>query len=170
MTTEDISNPVIADATNTIKKLLKENREQRRSIDKQLADIEVLKSNYSILKEEASSKEQEVISLRQELNSYRSQSIDLNRENTKLKSTLMRQSDVMKNLEEQNTSLREQVAGIHALGNAVAEANVLIEPVNKESVPLVNDFDYNKINDSITYGEFNRLDNEKDSYQKTKAS
>ena len=170
MTTEDISNPVIADATNTIKKLLKENREQRQTIDKQFAEIEVIKSNYSILKEESTSREEEVISLRQELNRYRTQAIDLNRENTKLKSTLMRQSDVMKDLKKQNVGLREQVAGIHALGNAVAEANILIEPNDKKTNPGVKEFDYNDINNTMAYGEKNNLDNDIDQYQKTKAA
>ena len=38
------------------------------------------------------------------------------------------QAEVVKGLETQNNSLKEQVIGLHALGNAVAEANTMIEP------------------------------------------
>ncbi len=165
ITTEDIQNPVIADATNTIRKLLNENREQRQTIDKQMGELEALKSNYSILQEETDSKEQEIISLRQEMNNYRSQSINYERENTKLKSTLMRQSDVMKNLETQNSDLREQVAGLHALGSAVAEANVLIEPVEEEQ-----NNNQNQNTDGITYGSLNDFYEPTGEYQKTKVA
>ena len=130
-TTEaDIINPVIADATTVIRRLLKENKEQRKVIDKQTGELEAIKTNYSILSEENEVRKQEVEELREELNNYRAQATQVSRDNNKMRRTLMRQAEVVKNLENQNSSLRQKVAGLHALGNAVAEANILIDPVS----------------------------------------
>ena len=67
------------------------------------------------------------------MNSYRNQSINLTRENAKLTGAIERQNDIMKRLEEQNTGLRNQVAGMHALSDAIVEANALVQPVEDES-------------------------------------
>lgn len=171
LTDEDIATPTIKDATNTIKKLLEENRKQRQLIDKQIGEIEALKTNSDILREENFSKEQEIQSLRQEMNDYRTQSINLTRENTKIKGTLTRQSDIMHNLEQQNIILRNQVSGMHALSNAVAEANVLVQPVdidnNTNTEAYSNsslDIDhylngnYKNNNQEITYSNLGYLD------------
>ena len=133
LTDEDIATPTIKDATNTIRNLLEENRKQRRIIDKQIGEIEALKTNTDILREENFSQEQEITSLRDEMNSYRGQAINLTRENAKLTGTLERQNDIMKKLEEQNTGLRNQVAGMHALSDAIVEANALVQPVDDTS-------------------------------------
>lgn len=133
LTDEDIATPTIKDATNTIRNLLEENRKQRRIIDKQIGEIEALKTNADILREENFSQEQEITSLRDEMNSYRNQSINLTRENAKLTGAIERQNDIMKRLEEQNTGLRNQVAGMHALSDAIVEANALVQPVEDES-------------------------------------
>lgn len=173
LTDEDIATPTIKDATNTIKRLLEENRKQRQIIDKQTGEIEALKTNVDILREENFSQEQEVQSLRQEMTDYRTKANNLIRENTKIMGTLARQNDIMKNLEEQNTTLRDQVAGMHALSNAVAEANVLVQPVESEaSIPtssypnsnldidsyLNGNYGNNNNRQEITYGDFNYLD------------
>lgn len=132
-TKENYTSPVIADATNTIKRLLSENKNQREIIDKQTGELEAYKSNYEILIEDNNLKKQEIVELREELNKYRNQTIALTRDNTKLKGTLMRQSQVMKSMEDQNTDLRKQVAGFSELNKAVAEAGVLITPVEDET-------------------------------------
>ena len=129
-TDEDIQNPVIADATNVIKKLMNENKTQRAVIDKQTGELEAIKSNYAILIEDNKVKKDEINSLREQLNTYRTQNSELIRDNGKMRRTLMRQAEVVKGLEVQNDGLREQVMGLHALGTAVAEANVMIEPSN----------------------------------------
>ena len=138
LTDEDIATPTIKDATNTIRNLLEENRKQRRIIDKQIGEIEALKTNADILREENFSQEQEITSLRDEMNSYRNQSINLTRENAKLTGAIERQNDIMKRLEEQNTGLRNQVAGMHALSDAIVEANALVQPVEDESKYYAN--------------------------------
>ena len=125
---EEISNPVIINATNTIKKLLEENRKQRQIIDRQEGEIETLNSTNEILKEDNSEKTKEIISLRKAMSKYRSDNTELTRENNHLKSTNSRQEEIIDHLKTQNTTLKEQVAGITALGNAVAEANTLFTP------------------------------------------
>ncbi|MDO5002861.1 MAG: hypothetical protein Q4E39_01345 [bacterium] len=155
---EEISNPVIINATNTIKKLLEENRKQRQIIDRQEGEIETLNSTNEILKEDNSEKTKEIISLRKAMSKYRSDNTDLTRENNHLKSTNSRQEEIIDHLKTQNTTLKEQVAGITALGNAVAEANTIFTP-EKE----------NDNNDSDSNIEFGYL-GEDDGYQYTKKS
>lgn len=153
---DQINNPVIINATNTIKKLLEENRKQRQVIDRQESEIETLNSTNEILKEDNSEKTQEIISLRKAMSKYRSDNTELTRENNHLKSTNSRQAEVIEHLKTQNTTLKEQVAGITALGNAVAEANTIFTP-EKE----------NDNNDSGSNIEFGYL-GEDDGYQYTK--
>lgn len=124
---DEITNPVIIDATNTIRKLLEENRKQREIIDRQDSEIETLASSNSILKENNDSKSKEIISLRNSMAKYRSQNSTLSRENNNLKATNTRQEELIENLKSQNITLKEQVAGITALGNAVKEATTVIE-------------------------------------------
>lgn len=130
---EDISNPVIASATTVIKQLLNENKEQRQEIDRQTGELEAIKSNNEILSEENKVKTDELKQLRLEMNEYRMQNAQLLKDNNKMRRTIIRQAEVVKNLETQNNSLREQVMGLHALGNAVAEANILIDSDNNYS-------------------------------------
>lgn len=153
---DQINNPVIINATNTIKKLLEENRKQRQIIDRQEGEIETLNSTNEILKEDNSEKTQEIISLRKAMSKYRSDNTELTRENNHLKSANSRQAEVIEHLKTQNTTLKEQVAGITALGNAVAEANTIFTP-EKE----------NDNNDSDSNIEFGYL-GEDDGYQYTK--
>ena len=136
---EDITNPVIFNATNTIRKLLDENRSQREVIDHQADELENIKSSNEILLADNNSKEQELRSLRKSMSHFRSQNSSLTRENTKLKSINDRQKEVIENLKHQNQVLKEQVAGISALGSAVAEASTVIG------------IDDNSSDDSITY-------------------
>ena len=136
---EDITNPVIFNATNTIRKLLDENRSQREVIDHQADELENIKSSNEILLADNNSKEQELRSLRKSMSHFRGQNSSLTRENTKLKSINDRQKEVIENLKHQNQVLKEQVAGISALGSAVAEANTVIG------------IDDNSSDDSITY-------------------
>ena len=124
---DEITNPVIIDATNTIRKLLEENRKQREIIDRQDSEIETLASSNSILKENNDSKSKEIISLRNNMAKYRNQNSTLSRENNNLKATNTRQEELIDNLKSQNLTLKEQVAGITALGNAVKEATTVIE-------------------------------------------
>lgn len=155
LTDEDITAPVIADATNTIKNLFASNRYKDGVIDKLMGEIEALKSNVAILREESFSKEQEVQSLRHKMNDYRTKSIDLERANAQLNGTLSRQSNIMQSLEEQNTALRHQVAGLHALSNAVAEAGVLIQPVEDDESLDKNDNQNTDLNiDNYLNGEY----------------
>ena len=70
---------------------------------------------------------------------FRGQNSSLTRENTKLKSINDRQKEVIENLKHKNQVLKEQVAGISALGSAVAEASTVIG------------IDDNSSDDSITY-------------------
>lgn len=133
ITPEDITNPVILDATNTITKLLEETRNQRKQIDKLLGEAEVNQSNQEILQAERDSLKLENQSLRHERDDYRSQLIDSQRENTKLRSAFSRQSELLQSVESQNSSLKQQVAGMHALSNAINEANVLVQPVEDPS-------------------------------------
>lgn len=153
---DEISNPVIINATNTIKKLLEENRKQRQIIDRQEGEIETLNSTNEILKEDNSEKTKEIISLRKSMSKYRSDNTDLTRENNHLKSTNSRQEEIIDHLKTQNTTLKEQVAGITALGNAVAEANTLFTP-EKEN-------DNDSSNSNIEYSYLG----EDDGYQYTK--
>lgn len=153
---DQINNPVIINATNTIKKLLEENRKQRQVIDRQEGEIETLNSTNEILKEDNSEKTQEIISLRKAMGKYRSDNTELARENNHLKSTNSRQAEAIEHLKTQNTTLKEQVAGITALGNAVAEANTIFTP-EKET----------DSNDSGSNIEFGYL-GEDDGYQYTK--
>lgn len=153
---EEINNPVIINATNTIKKLLEENRKQRQIIDRQEGEIETLNSTNEILKEDNSEKTKEIISLRKTMSKYRSDNTELSRENNHLKSTNSRQEEIIDYLKTQNTTLKEQVAGITALGNAVAEANTLFTP-EKETDSGSND-------NNIEFGYLG----EDDGYQYTK--
>lgn len=153
---DEINNPVIINATNTIKKLLEENRKQRQIIDRQEGEIETLNSTNEILKEDNSEKTKEIISLRKSMSKYRSDNTELIRENSHLKSTNSRQDEIIDHLKTQNTTLKEQVAGITALGNAVAEANTLFTPEKENN----ND----SLNSNIEYGYLG----EDDGYQYTK--
>ena len=149
---EEIGNPIIANATNTIRKLLEENRNQRQIIDRQESEIETLNSSNEILSEENSSKTKEAISLRNSNAKYRSDNNDLMRENNRLKSMVQRQEDVIERLKTQNSALKEQVAGITALSSVVDEANNLFAPTEEAS----------------TNSEYGYLDEDTDSYQYTK--
>ncbi len=140
LTDEDIATPTIKDATNTIKKLLEENRKQRQIIDKQIGEIEALKASVELLTETNYSNEQEVQMVREEMNNYRTQSVNLTRENTKLKGHLSRQSSVMETMNHQNNILRNQVAGMKALSDAVAEANMLVQPVDNDDNAYQNTY------------------------------
>lgn len=153
---EEISNPVIINATNTIKKLLEENRKQRQIIDRQEGEIETLNSTNEILKEDNSEKTKEIISLRKAMSKYRSDNTELTRENNHLKSTNSRQEEIIDHLKTQNTTLKEQVAGITALGNAVAEANTLFTPEK--------DSDIGDVGNNTQFGYLG----EDDGYQYTK--
>lgn len=138
---EEVTNPVIIDATNTIRKLLEENRRQREIIDRQDSEIETLASSNSILKENNDSKSKEIISLRNSMAKYRSQNTSLTRENNNLKATNLRQEELIDNLKSQNITLKEQVAGISALGNAVKEATTVIE-THQEEFPQPSELSY----------------------------
>lgn len=152
---EQIGNPIIANATNTIRRLLEENRNQRQVIDRQESEIESLNSSNEILKEDNSSKTKEIISLRNSNAKYRSDNTDLTRENNRLRSTTQRQEEMIEHLKSQNSTLKDQVAGITALSNVVAEANNLFTPNQEE--------------DSSNYdSEFSYLGEDNDSYQYTK--
>ncbi len=122
---EDLGNPIIANATNTIKKLLDENRNQRQQLDQQENELYTLKSSNELLQEDNASKTKEIISLRNALGKARRDNTDLLRENNQMKSTTSRQEEIIDNLKSQNSALKEQVAGISALNSAVAEANTL---------------------------------------------
>ena len=151
---EEIGNPIIVNATNTIRKLLEENRKQRQMIDSQESEIETLTSSNDILREENDSKTREIISLRNSTGKYRSQNSELSRENARLKSTNSRQEEIIEHLKNQNATLKEQVAGISALNNAVAEANTLFAPVQDNTSSYDRGFGY--------------LDEDEDAYQYTK--
>ena len=164
LTDEDIATPTIKDATNMIRKLLEETRKQRIEIDRQNGELETLKSNNDILSENNASQKSEIDSLRNEMMKYRSQTIELTRKNIKLEGTLTRQTDIIKNLETQNTALREQVAGMNALSKAVAEANILVDQESTGAFDSSGIYDQkSEIDDylgdtktnEITYGTFN---------------
>lgn len=152
---EQIGNPIIANATNTIRKLLEENRNQRQVIDRQEGELDTLNSSNEILKEDNSSKTKEIITLRNSNAKYRSDNTDLTRENSRLKSTIQRQEELIEHLKSQNSALKEQVAGITTLSNVVAEANNLF------SISQEADYGNNS-------SEFSYLDEDSDSYQYTK--
>lgn len=152
---EQIGNPIIANATNTIRKLLEENRNQRQVIDRQEGELDTLNSSNEILKEDNSSKTKEIITLRNSNAKYRSDNTDLTRENNRLKSTIQRQEELIEHLKSQNSALKEQVAGITTLSNVVAEANNLF------STSQEADYGNNS-------REFSYLDEDSDSYQYTK--
>lgn len=122
---ENLDNPIIASATDTIKKLLDENRKQRQQLDQQDSDLYTLKTNNEILQEDNNSKSQEISSLRKMHETDRKNNIDLLRENNKLKAANQRQDEIIETLKQQNAALKEQVAGISALNSAVMEANTL---------------------------------------------
>lgn len=122
---ESLDNPIIANATNTIKKLLEENTNQRQQIDNQESELYTLKSNYELLEQDNAAKTKEIISLRNNLGKARRDNTDLLRENNQLKSTISRLEEINEHYKEQNTALKEQVAGISALSSAVAEADSL---------------------------------------------
>lgn len=138
----DSTNPVILDATNTIRKLLEENRRQRELIDRQESEIETLTSSNDILKENNDSKSKEIISLRNSMIKYRNQNTKLTRENRNLKAINTRQNELIDRLKNQNLTLKEQVAGISALGNAVKEASTVITAHQKEEVDDSFDLSY----------------------------
>ena len=122
---ENLDNPIIANATSTIKKLLEENTNQRQQIDNQESELYTLKSNYELLEQDNAAKTKEIISLRNSLGKARRDNTDLLRENNQLKSTISRLEEINEHYKEQNTALKEQVAGISALSSAVAEADSL---------------------------------------------
>ena len=87
---------------------------------------------------------------------YRSQNTALTKENNRLKNTTSRQEEIIDHLKTQNVTLKEQVAGIKALGNAVAEANTIFTPTSEEEYSNETGFSY--------------LDEESDGYQYIKKS
>lgn len=158
---DQFTNPVIIDATNTIRKLLEENRKQRQIIDRQEGEIETLNSSNDILKEDNDSKSKEIISLRKSMSRYRNQNTNLTRENSRLKSTANRQKEIIDNLKTQNTTLKEQVAGISALGNAVKEASTVINNHHEDSEKEADEYD-----SDLEYGYLDGALDE--TFQKTK--
>lgn len=159
----EFTNPVIIDATNTIRKLLEENRRQRQIIDRQEGEIETLNSSNDILKEDNDSKSKEIISIRKSMTRYRNQNTNLTRENSRLKSTVTRQNEIIDNLKNQNSTLKEQVAGISALGNAVKEASTVINNHQEDAEKEIDEYD-----SDLEYGYLDSaLD---DSFQKTKVA
>ena len=102
-----------------IRNLLEVNREQRLDLDRKIGEIDILKSNVEILREDNEAKEAEIVSLRQEVSTYRTQAIETNRENIRLKAALERQDKIVESLEERNNGLSSQLAGLHTLNNAV---------------------------------------------------
>ena len=95
ITDEDVATPGIQNATQTIRNLLEINREQRLELDRKTGEIDILKSNVEILREDNESKEAEIVSLRQEASTYRTQAIETNRENIRLKAALERQDKIV---------------------------------------------------------------------------
>lgn len=159
LTDEDIATPVIKDATQTIKNMIKENGQLRINQDKLKGRIKVLETNVDILNEDSLVKDNENKLLRQELASerqdkslYKTQISNIERENIKLKGALERQSAIVKELEIQNTELRGQVSGLKALNNAITEANALVQPLEQEN---------NQDNNLVMYSDFNYLGNGK---------
>lgn len=150
---EKLENPIIASATNTIKKLLEENRKQRQQLDQLESELYTLKTSNEMLEQDNASKTKEIISLRNTLGKSRRDNTDLLRENNHLKSINSRQEEMMEHIKEQNSALKEQVAGISALNSAVAEANSLFGP---------------DLSDSYS-NEYGYLDNDK-GYQYTKVA
>lgn len=155
ITPEDIASPTILDATNTIKKLLEETRTQRQQIDRYIGEIEALKSTVEIIHAEKDSIKLENQSVTHERDEYRAQVIDLTRENTKLKGAYSRQSEIIKSQGTQISNLKQQVAGMHALSNAINEANVLVQPI--EEAPSINSSyqDSNLDIDQYLNGDYN---------------
>ena len=140
---ESLDNPIIASATDTIKKLLDENRKQRQQLDQQESELYTLKTNNEILREDNAAKNQEISSLRRVHENDRKNNIDLLRENNKLKAANIRQDEIIDNLKQQNSALKEQVAGISALNNAVMEANTMFSSESSD--------DYNYLDGSESY-------------------
>lgn len=158
LTDEDIATPVIKDATQTIRNIVEENRKLRQTIDKRDGKIIILESNLEILNEDNRAKDEDNQLLRQELTlerqekaSFKTQMSNFKRENIKLRGALERQANIVAELERQNKELREQVAGIKSLNNAVTEANALVRPLESDATQYEND--------NIVYGDFNYLGN-----------
>ena len=148
---DEITNPVIFNATNTIRKLLEENRNQRGIIEHQADELENMKSSNEILLTDNKSKDQELKTLRKSMSRFRGKNSSLSRENTKLKSINERQEKTIENLKNQNQTLKEQVAGISALGSAVAEANTVIgidDEENEDDSLITYDTDLSYLGDS----------------------
>ena len=154
ITDEDVATPGIQNATQTIRNLLEINREQRLELDRKTGEIDILKSNVEILREDNESKEAEIVSLRQEASTYRTQAIETNRENIRLKAALERQDKIVESLEERNNGLSSQLAGLHTLNNAVIEANALVQPIEQQSKSY-------KDGSLDVYGDYNYLGNGK---------
>ena len=148
---DEMTNPVIFNATNTIRKLLEENRNQRGIIEHQADELENMKSSNEILLTDNKSKDQELKTLRKSMSRFRGKNSSLSRENTKLKSINERQEKTIENLKNQNQTLKEQVAGISALGSAVAEANTVIgidDEENEDDSLITYDTDLGYLGDS----------------------
>ena len=154
ITDEDVATPGIQNATQTIRNLLEVNREQRLDLDRKIGEIDILKSNVEILREDNEAKEAEIVSLRQEVSTYRTQAIETNRENIRLKAALERQDKIVESLEERNNGLSSQLAGLHTLNNAVIEANALVQPIEQQSKSY-------KDGSLDVYGDYNYLGNGK---------
>jgi len=153
---EDISTPVIRDATQTIINIVGENRKLRQELDKRDGKISILESNLEILNEDSRAKDEENKSLRQELAKereekalYKNQAAESNRESIKLRGALERQVDISKEKDRQVKELLGQVAGLSNLNNAVMEANALVQPAENNS------------GDNLIYGDFTYLGNAK---------
>lgn len=138
---ENFDNPIIASATDTIKKLLDENRKQRQQIDQQESELYTLKTNNEILQEDNVAKTQEINTLRRAHETDRKNNIDLLRENNKLKAANIRQDEIIDNLKQQNAALKEQVAGISALNNAVMEANTVFGNDSSDDYGYLDDIE-----------------------------
>ena len=75
--------------------------------------------------------------------------------------TLERQKEIIDNLKTQNTTLKEQVAGISALGNAVKEASTVINNHHEDSEKEADEYD-----SDLEYGYLDGALDE--TFQKTK--
>ena len=130
---------------------MEENRNQRGIIEHQADELENMKSSNEILLTDNKSKDQELKTLRKSMSRFRGKNSSLSRENTKLKSINERQEKTIENLKNQNQTLKEQVAGISALGSAVAEANTVIgidDEENEDDSLITYDTDLSYLGDS----------------------
>ncbi len=149
LTDNDIATPGIQNAKLTIINLVAENKRQREQIDDLAGKNAVLEENLKIVREYGEGQAIENQSLKSELESSRAQLLEEKRKNAKLLIIVDKQDRTIKQLEIRNTDLSGQVAGLDELNRAVAEANMLVQPVEQAN-------DSNAI-----YDKFNYLGNEK---------